>query len=208
MGKYFFVSVYAALSFWAVATGEEFTVELYAYQESPKESVYDVECMPCTPCKNDAGTIAFTRLWKIIYVPNQSYLGRTVLIPQRHFGSYEEMSDDEAREYRFILLKLLPALTKTFGVTHFNVAYLMNMAYNVQKPDPMYKNGAPHPHFHWHIIPRYDGVRRFAGHEFSDPDFGNAFNLRRKQVLEGQFRLQAIHAIQENLGIIRILEQE
>lgn len=176
--------------------------QFYAYKNIPNISNYNKECMPCTPSELDAGTIAFTKYWKVVYVPNQSYLGRVVITSQRHFGSYEEMNDEEAYQYRQIFKQLLPAIQKTFNVTHFNVAYLMNMAFNSEKPEPAFKDGKPNPHFHWHVIPRYDGKREFGGEVFEDPDFGNSFNLKRKKTLEGEFRKKAIEAIRTNLNII------
>jgi diadenosine tetraphosphate (Ap4A) HIT family hydrolase len=174
---------------------------LFAYREMPEDSTYDKNCMPCTPSESDAGTIAFSTHWKIVYVPNQSYLGRLVVSSQRHFGAYDDMNADEAREYQQILRELLPALKNTFNVTHFNVAYLMNMAFNAQTPEPAFKDGKPNPHFHWHIIPRYDGVREFAGESFEDPNFGAPFDLQRKKYLVGEFRKQAVQAIREKMNI-------
>ena len=183
-------------------TVQENKIQLYAYDQLPSESHYDSLCMPCTPSADDPGTIAFTKYWKIVLVPNQSYLGRSVVISQRHFGTYEEMTDEEAKEYRDIFRQLLPALQKTFTVTHFNVSYLMNMAFNIQKPDPAFKESRPNPHFHWHIIPRYDGKREFGGELFEDPDFGDSFNLKRKKVLGETFRKKAVEAIRQHLEII------
>lgn len=173
----------------------------YAYESSVEDSNYNKECMPCTPSQNDAGTIAFTKYWKIVYVPNQSYLGRLVISSQRHFGSYEEMNDEEAIEYRNILKVLLPALKKVFSATHFNVAYLMNMAFNSEKAEPAFKDGKPNPHFHWHIIPRYDGPREFLNEKFEDPDFGDSFNMKRRKILLGEFRKQTIQLIRKEIII-------
>jgi len=95
------------------------TVQLYAHKMHPDEVVCNEKCMPCTPSEKDAGMIAFTKKWKIVYVPNQSYLGRAVISSRRHFGTYEEMTDEEAGEFREILNQILPALQETFKVTHF-----------------------------------------------------------------------------------------
>lgn len=176
-------------------------LDFLALKTPPKKSSYDPQCMCCTLSKDDAGTVAFTKHWKIVLTENQSYLGRVVIVSQRHFGSYEEMTDDEAQEYREIFQKFLPALQKTFNATHFNVCYLMNGAYNEKKPEPAFKDGKPNPHFHWHILPRYDGKREFAQTTFEDPDFGNIFNLHRKQYVDEKFKKELIEAIQENLEI-------
>lgn len=176
-------------------------IKFYAYAESVSDD-FDSECILCTPSKDYAATIAFTKYWKITYWMNQAYLGRSLIISKRHFGTYEEMTDEEATEYREILRSYLPALQKAFGATHFNVAYLMNMAYRTEKADPPRKEGKPNPHFHWHVIPRYDGPRTFAGETFVDPDFGDPFDMKRRQVLEGAFQKRAVEAIRRQLDVI------
>lgn len=184
-----------------VTTVDSKKVQFYAYRED-KLDHFNKECILCTPSNEYAATIAFTKYWKITYWMNQAYLGRSLIISKRHFGSYEEMNDEEALEYREILREFLPALKKTFGSTHFNVAYLMNQAYKHEKADPPKKDGEPNPHFHWHVIPRYDAHRKFAGQHFEDPDFGNSFDFNRKQYLVGDFQKHAIDAIRQNLTII------
>lgn len=162
----------------------------YAYRKEAEDDFQ--KCILCTDSTAYKATIAFTKYWKITYWMNQAYLGRSLIISKRHFGSYEEMTNEEAEEYREILKVYLPALKKSFGSTHFNVAYLMNQAFREKNPDP---------HFHWHIIPRYDSKRSFGNEVFEDPDFGNSFDFSRKQVLEGEFQKQAIERIRSNLNI-------
>lgn len=182
-------------------SSKEKKLQFFAYRNEPTDTTYDEKCMPCTPSDRDEGSVAFTKHWKIVLVTNQSYLGRLVIISQRHFATYEEMNDDEADEYREIFKQLLPALKKTYNVTHFNVAYLMNGAFNAQKPDPAFKDGRPNPHFHWHVIPRYDGPREFHGEIFEDPDFGKSFDLHRKKYLVGEFKKKSIESLRNNLDI-------
>lgn len=78
----------------------------------------------------------------------------------------------------------------------------MNMAYREEKADTPRKEGKPNPHFHWHVIPRYDGPRTFACETFVDPDFGTPFDIIRKQRLEGEFQMKAIEAIRKHLDVI------
>jgi diadenosine tetraphosphate (Ap4A) HIT family hydrolase len=182
-------------------------MEFYAYA-NPIQDRFDPTCILCTPTEDYAATIAFTKHWKITYWMNQAYLGRSLIIAKRHFGNYEEMTNEEAEEYREILRQFLPALKKTFGATHFNVAYLMNQAYRREKPDPPQKDGQPNPHFHWHVIPRYDGMRNFHGQTFEDPDFGNSFDFNRKQYLTGDFQKQVIEAIRANLDIVYLTNDD
>jgi diadenosine tetraphosphate (Ap4A) HIT family hydrolase len=198
-----FLKLICLLPFCAFANSQEEKLQFYAYSEEV-ENNFNKECILCTPSDDYKATIAFTKHWKITYWMNQAYLGRSLIISQRHFGTYEEMNDEEALEYREILKRFLPALQKTFGTTHFNVAYLMNQAYRKEKADPPFKDGKPSPHFHWHIIPRYDGIREFDGITFEDPNFGDSFDFSRKQYLEGEFQKKAIKAIRENLGVVYV----
>lgn len=188
---------------WAHGEGK---VHFYAYREESSDD-FNKECILCTPSDRYAATIAFTKHWKITYWMNQAYLGRSLIIAKRHFGSYEEMTKEEAMEYQEILRVYLPALKKTFGSTHFNVAYLMNQAYRHERADPPRKEGKPNPHFHWHVIPRYDKIRTFAGSVFEDPDFGNSFDFNRKQYLVGEFQKLAIAAIRSNMDIVYLQKE-
>lgn len=173
----------------------EDSLQFFAYKEQVKDN-FNENCILCTENCNYEATIAFTQHWKITYWINQAYLGRSLITAKRHFGSYEEMNDEEAKEYRQILKRYLPALKQTFGAVHFNVAYLMNQAYRPENCHPH-----PDPHFHWHVIPRYDSKRSFAGEVFEDPDFGNSFDFDRKHYLTGEFQQKAIAAIRESLDV-------
>jgi len=189
-----------------VLCGED-QVKFYAYEEEASDS-FNRECILCTPAEDYFATIAFTKHWKITLWMNQAYLGRSLVIAKRHFGSYEEMTNEEAEEYREILRRYLPALKETFGSTHFNVAYLMNQAFRLENPDPRRKEGCPNPHFHWHVIPRYDGTRSFDGQSFVDPDFGNSFDFNRKQFVSLEFQKHAIEAIRRNLEVTYLPEKQ
>ena len=149
-------------------------------------------CILCTPSERYEATIAYTKHWKITYWSNQAYLGRSLITSQRHFGTFEEMTEEELIEFQAIMKIYLPTLKKVLGSTHFNVSYLMNQAY---------RNDPYDPHFHWHIIPRYDGDRTFGGETFIDPDFGNAYDFSRKQYLEGEFQKELIAALQKELNV-------
>ena len=164
----------------------------YAYTEDTEDN-FNQECILCTESHDYQATIAFTKYWKITLWRNQAYLGRSLITSRRHFGTYEEMNDEEACEYREILKAFLPALKDSFNATHFNVAYLMNQAYRPTSTES--------PHFHWHVIPRYDGTRHFGGETFTDPDFGNSFDFSRKQYMNWEFQKKAISEIRNHLCV-------
>lgn len=167
--------------------------QLFAFKDPVEKTAFHPTCIHCTPAETDANILFFTPYWKVILLPNQSFLGRALITSHRHFESYEEMSEDEAKDYHEILKVLLPLLTKSFNVTHFNIDYLMNNSYGKKHPHP--------PHFHWHIIPRYDGLRDFLGETFDDPDFGEMADLFRMQNMSREFLLQERHYLQDQLPI-------
>jgi len=175
-------------------------VQFYACKNE-RENDFNKECILCTTPEKDTATIVYTKNWRLTLWVNQAYLGRMLLIANRHFGTFEEMNEEELQEFQEIMRTLLPVVKETFQVTHFNVCYLMNQAYRPINPDPPQKEGHPNPHFHWHIIPRYDGPRTFCKEVFTDPDFGNAFNFSRKQIPSQEVLKQAIDSIRKKLNV-------
>lgn len=72
--------------------------------------------------------------------------GHTVVIPKKHFGEVEEMSEEEFGKLMLGVKKTtkkVDAVLKPAG---------MNIGVNNRKGA-----GQAVPHIHWHIIPRYEG---------------------------------------------------
>lgn len=108
--------------------------------------------------------------WTIVVPPNQCLLGRCVIRLRRHAESVGELTDDEMLEFRDVALALERAERAAFGTTMFNWSCLMNLAFQVNPPDP---------HVHWWLVPRYDRVVDFAGARFEDPQFGSPYDPTR-----------------------------
>ncbi|MCH9631702.1 MAG: hypothetical protein S4CHLAM6_00190 [Chlamydiae bacterium] len=176
-------------------------IKLFAFENYNNEATVNAECSYCIPNEKNSATIAFTKYWKIVLAFNQAHLGRTLIIPNRHFGTYEVMTESEAKEYSQIFKQFLPALQKTFQVSCFNVLYMMNWSYNPEKQHPAFLDGKPNPHFHWHIIPRYDSPRQFGTETFEDLDFGNPFDHYRCKKLDFETHKKLLKEIQMNLDI-------
>lgn len=105
-----------------------------------------------------------TQYWKIVLIPNQLYLGRSVLVLKRPCGDLADLSQTEVLDFFELVKKLQNALKMAFGATMFNWECLMNNAY---LSDP------PKPQVHWHFRARYKDMVEFAGQRFSDPNFGH-----------------------------------
>lgn len=73
-------------------------------------------------------------------------IGHTLVIPKRHVAKYEQLTEEEMRAIEDLRVKILDALSKTFGSGGFNFAW------NDGKVA-----GQSVPHFHLHIVPRKEG---------------------------------------------------
>lgn len=72
--------------------------------------------------------------------------GHTLVIPKRHVGTYEALTDHELTSLFELAASIQSALRKTFGAEGFNCAF------NVDEVA-----GQSIPHFHLHIVPRKAG---------------------------------------------------
>ena len=103
-------------------------------------------------------------------MPDQSYLGRTIVELKTHKGSLTELSDEEWTDFGVLVKKYENAIKKSFNADLFNWGCLMNHAYRKEPSNP---------HVHWHVRPRYKSKVEFEGQEFTDPDFGNHYDRDR-----------------------------
>ena len=105
-----------------------------------------------------------SKYWEVVLNPNQTYLGRSVLLLKRPCGDLAEITRDEILEFFGLVKKMESMFRTSLKATMFNWACSMNDAYQ-EKPS--------HPQVHWHFIPRYDHQVEFAGKTFYDPNFGH-----------------------------------
>jgi diadenosine tetraphosphate (Ap4A) HIT family hydrolase len=96
--------------------------------------------------------IASTPAWSWSLRPAQATVGAGVLSLNRYAASFAEVSGAEMAELAVLVAQLERALKSVFDYDVIN--YLMLMM--VDK------------HVHFHVIPRYQGVRQFAGLEWVD----------------------------------------
>ena len=130
--------------------------------------------------------------WKVILIPDQLYLGRSVVVLKRQCGDLADLSQEEMLDFLELVKKLQNLLKKTFGATMFNWSCLMNNAYQVNPAKPQ---------VHWHFRARYQHPVKFAGHTFKDPNFGHhAFSSEHEVREVPQKLLKAINLeLQKNL---------
>ena len=92
------------------------------------------------------------RSWTWSVRPGQPTLGAGILSLNRHAGKFSEVTPDELAD----LAELVSAVEGTIKVAfdHQIMNYLMLMMLD--------------HHVHYHVIPRYESVRTFAGREWVD----------------------------------------
>ncbi len=96
------------------------------------------------------------KYWRVELYSNQSYLGRCVIILNRHLEDFFDITHDELNELYAITKKLRDAIKSSFHPDLFNYASLGNDT----------------RHVHLHVVPRYSRIVTFHGHKFEDKKWG------------------------------------
>lgn len=147
--------------------------------------------MTCEYCgKGGYGrTILEKTYWTIYLAPSQRYLGTCVIALNRSCGDLSELENVEWKEFSVIVREMENVLNKLFKPSLFNWSCFKNAAFRVENP---------HPHVHWHLIPRYKDITVFNGIEFEDLDFGYIPQPITHKISENDMNIMRTK-IQENL---------
>jgi diadenosine tetraphosphate (Ap4A) HIT family hydrolase len=116
--------------------------------------------------------VAEYRHWIVLLRPQQPTLGSLVLAAVGDFRSFSDLPAEAFAELHRAVSDIEAALAS--GVSYAKINYLMLMMVD--------------PHVHWHVIPRYEGVREAQGMTFADkgwpklPQLGEAVSLEPDQI--------------------------
>lgn len=104
--------------------------------------------------KFDAGSLTLfkTEHWSVLVRKGQSTLGSLVLAANRNFISAAELTPEEAAEFPIVVGRLEGALRRAFALDKINYLCLMMVD----------------RHYHFHVFPRYETPRDFAGKQWQD----------------------------------------
>ncbi|MFZ2522192.1 MAG: HIT family protein [Minisyncoccia bacterium] len=133
-----------------------------------------------------------TPYWKVILVPQQLYLGRSVVVLKRECGDLADLNKDEIFDFFEVVKKLENLFKETFKATMFNWACLMNNAYQIPFPKPQ---------VHWHFRPRYKDPIEVDSLVFKDPNFGHYYLRGEKdeRVVNGDVLISINKKLQEKI---------
>jgi diadenosine tetraphosphate (Ap4A) HIT family hydrolase len=115
------------------------------------------ECQFCNEEKYEKNLIKKYNFWKVILNPNQYYLGRLIIVLNRHSEDFLNTNESERGELFKIMKEISAKLKKIFNPDLFNYTILMN----------------DDRHLHIHLIPRYKDTRIFENFTFKDENFGH-----------------------------------
>lgn len=110
--------------------------------------------------------------WAILLRPAQPTLGSLILAAKSEVTAFADLPDAAFTELALVSRAIDAALTKAVAPAKLN--YLMLMMVD--------------PHVHYHVIPRYDGVRSHDGLAYPDhgwpklPELGQAVSLDDAQI--------------------------
>ncbi len=94
--------------------------------------------------------------WTILINYKQPTLGSNLIVLNRHVQQLSDLTQEEAIEYLDIIKNLERALKESFNPDTINHLMLANVV----------------RHVHYHIVPRYEEERRFAGQTWEDKNYG------------------------------------
>lgn len=125
------------------------------------------------------------RHWKVLLRKLDNTLGNCFAITKEHRQYMSEVTSEEMAEFAEVSKDLEGALKASFNYDSIN--YLVLMRYD--------------KHVHYHIIPRYEKSRQFAGQEWVDDGFPGLLgvNFEPKEPRPLEVLLKVKEEIQKNI---------
>ncbi len=102
--------------------------------------------------------------WKVVLNPNQTYLGRCVVVLKRECGNLPDLLPTEWGDLHAVIKRMEKVIRNALGATMFNWSCFMNHAY---------REFPPKPQVHWHVLPRYGTPVDLGDLHYTDPNFGD-----------------------------------
>lgn len=114
--------------------------------------------------------------WSIYLADIQDYVGRCILVLNRHCGSLSGLDISEWLELKTIMIidRLECVYKEVLGAELSNWSCLLNN---------FYKEATPNPHLHIHVRPRYKNAVVINNHAYIDTEFAHHYALRKESPL-------------------------
>ena len=112
--------------------------------------------------------------WSVYLADIQDYVGRCILLLNRHCGSLSELDISEWMELKMIIDRLERIYKEVLGAELSNWSCLLNN---------FYKEAIPNPHLHIHVRPRYKKAVVINDHAYIDTEFAHHYALKKESLL-------------------------
>ena len=112
--------------------------------------------------------------WSVYLADIQDYVGRCILVLNRHCGCLSKLDLAEWIELKAIVDKLECIYKEILGAELCNWSCLLNN---------FYKETIPNPHLHIHVRPRHKNPVVINGHAYIDTEFAHHYALKKEDSL-------------------------
>jgi len=123
------------------------------YIQANKDQSDDSGCVLCRLRDGEESERVLART-ELAYVVLNKYPynpGHLMVVPSRHVGDLDELSDDELLELQRLLTRSVRALREESAPHGFNIGMNLGRIAGAGIPD----------HLHWHVVPRWGGDTNF-----------------------------------------------
>lgn len=124
--------------------------------------------------KEDKWLLHKSSWWSVYLADIQDYVGRCILVLNRHCGSLSELDISEWIDLKSIIDRLEYIYLEELGAKLCNWSCLMNN---------FYKETTPNPHLHLHVRPRFDNALIINNHTYIDTEFAHHYALKKEVLL-------------------------
>lgn len=122
------------------------------------------------------------------------------MVSLRHVGKLSDLTEAEAADFFVVSSALERAMEHELTATMVNFSCLRNWSYRRNEPTPPWRDGAPNPHVHWHVAPRYDHPVTVLQEVFEDVDFGEEL-VWRSRAISISAQAELTRRLQVGLGL-------
>lgn len=112
--------------------------------------------------------------WSVYLADVQDYIGRCILVLNRHCGSLSELTNSEWMDLKTIIDRLEYVYKEVLGAQLCNWSCLLNDFYKLEEPNP---------HMHLHVRPRYKNPVEINNHSYIDAEYAHHYALKKESVL-------------------------
>ena len=112
--------------------------------------------------------------WSVYLADIQDYVGRCILVLNRHCESLSKLNASEWIDLKTIIDKIEYVYKEVLGAELSNWSCLLNN---------FYKETTPNPHLHLHARPRYKNAIVINNHSYEDTEFSHHYTLKKETSL-------------------------